>query len=276
MDLVLWDQLKNEITTYGSSVIAFSGGVDSTLLLKAAVESLGKERVVAITAVSGTYSEEERLRATQITSDLGVAHVIFSSDEFSDPLFIQNESDRCYHCKKNRFSSLINWTKENGFEAIIEGTHAGDLGDFRPGLKAIDELNKEFSGLIKSPLKELGWDKKEIRRVSKEQGLVTWDLPSAACLASRIAYGIPLSEEKLELVGEVETFLKQWVEGPLRFRHHGNWARIEVEPKDWAKITALPATQQIVEKVKSYGFDYVTLDLSGLKSGSMNVGIEKR
>ena len=228
MDLVLWDQLKNEITTYGSSVIAFSGGVDSTLLLKAAVESLGKERVVAITAVSGTYSEEERLRAIQITSELGVAHVIFPSD------------------------------------------------DFRPGLKAIDELNKEFSGLIKSPLKELGWDKKEIRRVSKEQGLVTWDLPSAACLASRIAYGIPLSEEKLELVGEVETFLKQWVEGPLRFRHHGNWARIEVEPKDWAKITALPATQQIVEKVKSYGFDYVTLDLSGLKSGSMNVGIETR
>lgn len=275
MSLVLWEQLKKEIATYGPSVVAFSGGVDSTLLLAAAVEALGKEKIAAVTAVSGTYTKEEQERAIRITTELGVAHVIFSSDEFSDPLFVRNESDRCYHCKKNRFLSLIGWAKENGFEGIIEGTHAEDLGDFRPGLKAIAELNEEFFGMIKSPLKELGWGKKEIRTVSKEQGLVTWDLPSAACLASRIAYGIPLDEEKLELVGEVETFLKQWIEGPLRFRHHGTWARIEVEPKDWVKITDLSTAQQIVEKVKFYGFDYVTLDLAGLKSGSMNTGVSK-
>lgn len=275
MNQVLWDELKKEIAGYGSSVVAFSGGVDSTLLLKAAVEALGKENVIAVTAISGTFTDEEQKRSAEIAKKIGVEHVVFSSEEFSDPSFIRNESDRCYHCKKNRFTALLTWAKERGYSAIIEGTHAEDMGDFRPGLKAISELNEQFDGFIKSPFKELGWKKQDIRDASKELGLITWNLPSAACLASRIAYGIPLSEEKLEIVEEIEKFLKQWIEGPLRFRHHGTWARIEVEPEEWSRITTKEVASRIAERAKSFGFDYVTLDLAGLKSGSMNVGVLK-
>ena len=265
-----WRELKDAIAYYGPSVVAFSGGVDSTLLLLAAIEALGRENVVAVTADSATLTEDERCRALKIAKEMNVRHMLLAGPEFAEPLFVENGPDRCYHCKKSRFLALLAWGEAQGFPTVIEGTHAGDLGDYRPGLKAIEELGSK----IKSPLKDLGWQKDEIREISKELELKTWDLPSAACLASRIAYGIPLIEEHLKQVDEAEIFLRNYIIGPLRVRHHGNWVRIEVNPEDWGILMNPSVASAVTEKIKGLGFDYVTLDLSGLKSGSMNVGLK--
>ena len=265
-----WADLQERISEYGASVVAFSGGVDSSLLLLAAIGGLGREKVVAATASSATLTQEERQRARQIAEDLEVPHEILEAPEFSEPSFVENGPERCYYCKKARFSALLKWGKAAGYPVIIEGTHSEDLNDYRPGLRAIKELGES----IKSPFAELGWTKAEIRQMSKELGLATWDLPSAACLASRIAYGISLNEANLKQAEQAETFLKEWIKGPLRVRHHGNWARIEVEPKEWQLLTDEKVAAKIATTLKELGFDYVTLDLSGLKSGSMNVGLK--
>lgn len=269
---IRWDKLKEEISNYGPSIVAFSGGVDSSLLLLATFEALGKDQVVAVTADSATLTEEEKKRAAKLAADTGVQHIILAGPEFSDPRFVQNDQERCYYCKKSRFQALLEWGISHGFPVIIEGTHQEDLKDYRPGLKALEEMGD----VIRSPFKELGWTKADIRRMSREKELSTWDLPSAACLASRIAYGIPLTEEILKQVEEAERFLKKWITGPLRVRHHGNWVRIELQPSEWEKITDLSVAQEINEKMRSLGYDYVTLDLAGVKSGSMNAGIKKR
>lgn len=269
---IRWEKLKEEISGYGPSIIAFSGGVDSSLLLLAAAEALGKDKVVAITADSATLTGEEKERATKLAADMGVEHVILAGPEFSNPKFVQNDKERCYYCKKSRFEALLEWGNSHGFPVIIEGTHQEDLKDYRPGLKALEEMGDA----IRSPFKDLGWTKAEIREMSRLKELSTWDLPSAACLASRIAYGIPLTEEVLKQVGEAETFLKKWIVGPLRVRHHGDWVRIEIQPSEWEKIVDLSVAQEINEKMKSLGYTYVTLDLAGVQSGSMNAGIKKR
>lgn len=266
-----WRELKETIAYYGPSVVAFSGGVDSTLLLLAAIEALGRKNVIAVTADSATLTEDERCRAERIAKEMDVRHMMLAGPEFAEPLFVENGPDRCFHCKKSRFLALLAWGEAQGFPIVIEGTHAEDLGDYRPGLRAIEELAPK----VKSPLKDLGWRKDEIREVSKELGLKTWDLPSAACLASRIAYGIPLIKEHLQQVDEAEKFLKNYITGPLRMRHHGNWVRIEVNPEEWGKLIDPVIAGEITGKIKSLGFDYVTLDLSGLKSGSMNIGLKK-
>lgn len=268
---IRWEELKKEISGYGPSIIAFSGGVDSSLLLLAAKEALETDQVVAITADSATLTEEEKNRAVQLASEIGVRHVILAGPEFSNPQFVQNDKERCYYCKKSRFQALLEWGNTQGFSVIIEGTHREDLNDYRPGLKALEELGD----VIRSPFKELGWTKAEIREMSREKKLFTWDLPSAACLASRIAYGIPLTEEILQQVAEAENFLKKWIHGPLRIRHHGEWARIEIQPEEWRKILNSSVAHEINTKMKALGYHYVTLDLAGMQSGSMNAGIKK-
>lgn len=268
---IRWEKLKEEISNYGPSIIAFSGGVDSSLLLLAASEALGKDGVIAITADSATLTDEEKKRATQLASDLGVQHIFLAGPEFSNPQFVKNDPKRCYYCKKSRLQALLEWGNSQGFPVVIEGTHQEDLNDYRPGLKALEEMGEA----IQSPFKELGWTKAEIREISRIKELLTWDLPSAACLASRIAYGIPLTEEILKQVAEAEKFLKKWLTGPLRVRHHGNWVRIEIQPNEWGKLTDISVAQEINKEMKSLGYDYVTLDLAGMQSGSMNVGIKK-
>lgn len=269
---IRWNKLKEEISNYGPSIVAFSGGVDSSLLLLAASEALGKDQVVAVTADSATLTEEEKKRAAKLAADMEVQHIILAGPEFSNPKFVQNDQERCYYCKKSRFQALLEWGISHCFPVIIEGTHQEDLKDYRPGLKALEELGDA----IRSPFKELGWTKADIREMSREKELSTWDLPSAACLASRIAYGIPLTEEVLKQVEEAENFLKKWITGPLRVRHHGNWVRIELQPSEWEKIINLSVAQEINEEMRSLGYDYVTLDLAGVQSGSMNAGIKKR
>lgn len=258
------DQLFQEME---KCVVAFSGGVDSTFLLAAAVRALGAENVIAATAVSATLTEDEKAEALELGKRIGVEHALLETTEFEWKIFTANDPLRCYHCKKIRFQALVEWAAVRGFPWVVEGSNVDDDSDYRPGSRAVAELDA-----VRSPLKEAGLTKAEIRQFSKEWDLPTWEKPSAACLASRIEYGLELTPERLKQVEEAETFLRPLCSGQLRVRHHGSLARIEVEPE---MIPVLAEqSQKISEKLKSLGFDHIALDLSGYKMGSMNRGIE--
>ncbi len=250
-------------------VVAFSGGVDSTFLLAAAVRALGAENVIAATAISATLTDDEKAEALELGKAIGVEHALLETDEFDDPTFTANDPLRCYYCKKIRFVALSQWAAERGFNWIVEGSNLDDSGDYRPGQKAVAELPA-----VRSPLKEAGLTKAEIREVSKHWKLSTAEKMSNACLATRLEYGLQITPERLKQVDEAEKFLRPMIKGQLRVRHHGALARIEVEP-DWFAGLAEPKTAAtIVEKLKELGFDHVALDLSGYKMGSMNQGLE--
>ena len=246
-----------------SLLVAFSGGVDSTFLLAAAREALGP-RVVAATAVSDTYTRREKEEATVFTSALGIEHVLFQSHENAYPEFVSNSPHRCYYCKKALALELLEIAKAKGIAHIAHGANTDDLDDYRPGRKAAEEM-----GLL-APLVDAGLNKDEIRRLSKEMGLPTWDKPAMACLASRIPYGRPITAEKLLVIGEAEDFLAQSGFRQFRVRHHGSIARIEVEPRDFPLILDGELRERIVEKLKGLGFLHVALDLEGYVTGSMN------
>lgn len=252
--------------TVEKCVVAFSGGVDSTFLLAAAVRSLGAENVIAVTAVSATLTEAEKAEALELGKSIGVEHVLIETDEFESPTFTANDPLRCYHCKKIRFSALVEWAAARGFKWVVEGSNVDDSGDYRPGQKAVAELDA-----MCSPLKEAGLTKVEIREVSKHWKLSTSDKLSNACLATRLEYNLEITPERLKQVEEAEQFLRPMVTGQLRVRHHGSLARIEVEA---AFIPVLAEKAQLIdEKMRSLGFNHVALDLSGYKMGSMNKGL---
>ena len=258
-------ELNGLFQALGKTVVAFSGGVDSTFLAAAAVRAIGKENVLAVTAVSATLTDDEQADAVMLAEKIGVKHILIETDEFSDVLFTANSAERCYFCKKVRFEALVKWAAARGYPWIVEGTNVDDAGDYRPGTRAVVELPA-----VRSPLKEAGLTKAEIREVSKQWNLPTWEKPSAACLASRIEYGLPLTPERLKQVEEAEKFIRPLCKGQLRVRHHGSLARIEVEP-EWIPKLAEPETaRKIAEKLKALGFHHVALDLSGYKMGSLN------
>jgi uncharacterized protein len=264
MDLhTKFDILKNNLKNLGGAALAYSGGVDSTFLLKAAFDVLG-DRLVAVTARSSTYPEREFKEATKYIESLGAKHVVIISEELEIEGFSKNPTNRCYYCKKELFSKVKSIAEEHGVNYVLDGSNADDVGDFRPGMTAARELS------VVSPLKEAGLTKQDIRALSKELGLPTWNKPAFACLSSRFPYGNEITVPKLSMVERAEQFLLDLGFKQLRVRHHGDIARIEVNTSERSMFFDLDIMDKIGNEFTQIGFKYVTLDLLGYRTGSMN------
>lgn len=257
------EKLKNHIKSLESAVVAFSGGVDSAFLLKVAFDVLGSN-VLAVTARSATFPEREYNEAVEFIDKYGIRHLSFDSEELDLEGFTQNPKNRCYICKHELFSKIKDIAKNENLKYVLEGSNHDDLSDFRPGLKAVEEL------LIVSPLREAGLTKDDIRQLSKEMGLSTWDKPSFACLSSRFPYGQTITREKLHMVDKAEQFLIDLGFRQVRVRHHGELARIELSPNEIEQIFQRNLANDIYTYFKELGFVYTSLDLKGYRTGSMN------
>ncbi|AWK51513.1 ATP-dependent sacrificial sulfur transferase LarE [Clostridium beijerinckii] len=255
--------LKDIIKKKESAVIAFSGGVDSTFLIRVAKEVLG-DKLIAVTATSSTYPERELNEAIKYAEDIKVKHIIISSEELEIEGFAMNPKNRCYFCKKELYTKINNVAIENGMNSVFDGSNIDDTGDYRPGIQAAKELD------VISPLIEAGLTKKDIRELSKELELPTWNKPSFACLSSRFPYGNKITLSKLTMVDKAEQILLDMGITQVRVRHHGEIARIEVEPSEREKFFDIEIMNRIGNELKKIGFTYVTLDMLGYRTGSMN------
>jgi uncharacterized protein len=256
-----FEKLKRIIKDMGSVLVAYSGGADSTFLLKVCADVLA-DKVLAVTAISPTYQKSELRFSKSMAGKLGVAHKILKTFELNNKRFAANPVDRCYYCKKELFSTLKDIAGKNNFNFVADASNKTDTLDYRPGVKAKKELN------VRSPLQEAGLTKEEIRALSKKLGLPTWDKPSLACLASRIPYGKAISGTILERVYNAETVLNEMGFLQARVRHYDTLCRIEVPENEIAKLVARRA--QVVDRLKKMGYNYITVDLEGYRTGSMN------
>lgn len=259
-------RLKEMLSGMESVVVAFSGGADSALLLKLSRDVLG-DRVLAVTADSPIHPAHELEAAVSLAESLKAKHLIVRTAELKNPRFAANSPDRCYHCKKALFQLLKETAAANGILNVVEGSNADDLEDYRPGARAADEMG------VRRPLQEAGVTKAEIRSVSKELGLPTWNKASLACLASRIPYGVRITPEALASVDAAEAFIRSLGVEQVRVRHHGRLARIEVGPSDIETLAREGNRKRISDHLRGLGYLHTTLDLAGYRTGSLNEGM---
>jgi uncharacterized protein len=257
------EKLKKTLREMGTVLIAYSGGVDSSFLAVTAHEVLGQNSL-AVFASSPVAPPMEKEAAGSLAHQFGLRFRIIESNEMDNPDFVANPPERCYYCKRELFSELKPIALAEGLKWVADGTNADDLSDYRPGRKASAEAG------IRSPLLEVGLTKAEIRQLSRAQGLPTWDRPASPCLASRIPYGIPVTAETLNKIAQGEKYLHSLGLRQVRLRHHGDIARIELDQPDMAKIIKTDIRQGVIEHFKALGYKYVTLDLTGYRTGSLN------
>lgn len=261
--------LKNLLRTMDKVLIAFSGGVDSSFLLKVAHDVLG-ENVLAVIATSETYPEKESQEAIRLAESMKVRFQVIQSCEMENPDFVRNPPERCYYCKTELFSRLRSLADLEEIPYVLDGANFEDSGDYRPGSQAAAELQ------VRSPLKELGFVKREIRELSRELGLPTWNKPAMACLSSRFPYHTKIESQALRQISEAEEHLRSLGFSQLRVRHHDSTARIEVPSEDIARVIDPRIRESIVEVFKKIGYTYVTLDLRGYRTGSLNETLSEK
>lgn len=262
-------QLITLLQSYGSAAVGFSGGVDSSVLAKAAFEALG-DKAIAITGASALMTDEEIAEARRTAKKIGIRHEVIKVDDLADSRFTANDKMRCYYCHINRFKTMQSYMDKHGLKYILDGSNEDDKGDYRPGMIALQEF-----AAAKSPFLELHITKAEIRQMAKDWQLPVWNKPSSACLASRLVYGLTVTEQRLIQVGKAEQIVRRYAKGQVRVRHHGELARIEVEPNEIAAICQTPVRETIEKAIKALGFKFVTIDMGGYKKGSNNVLLDK-
>ncbi len=258
-----FEKLKDIVKEMRCAVVAFSAGVDSTFLLKLCQDVLS-DRVVAITAISPTYPAHEFEEAKKLAVDIGSRHIVIESNELDIPGFSENSPKRCYFCKSELFELLKIEAEKLGVTYVVDGANCDDLNDYRPGRDAAQELG------VRSPLIEAGMNKEDIRILSKKMGLSTWNKPSFACLSSRFPYGTDITADRVAMVGACEDVLRELSFSQFRVRYHGDVARIELEPQDFERFLSDEVKSIVLERFKHQGFKYISLDMEGYRTGSMN------